>query len=240
MKMSKNGVCSHCFRDKHDIKLFSSSNNMYPGKLPEELQGLTIIEQQLISRLSPCINVHMLSHGGVASWGHCVTFPQEINEPAKIFPRLPQELQIIKVKKQGKNDTCIEFRVRRLEVEQALKWLKINNPAYVDIIHKFWQIITSSRGWRTFRYNHFTVQRKYPHSNDKGPSSEQIDIGISEGYSHSGAQLPDSNVHVKENVEKIVQEIFGENHGEVSINKRGTISIPWPIRGNIPVSEFTT
>lgn len=45
---------------------------------------------------------------------------------------------------------------------------------------------------------------------------------------------------MKEKVEKIVQEIFGGNHGEVSINKRGTISIPWPTRGNIPVSEFTT
>lgn len=67
----------------------------------------------------------MLNHGGIASSGHCVTFPQEINEPANIFPRLPQEIQIIKVKKQGKNDTCREFRVRRLKVEQALKCSKL-------------------------------------------------------------------------------------------------------------------
>lgn len=240
MKMSKNSVCSRCFRDKHDIKLFSSSNNMDPGKLPEELQGLTIIEQQLISRLSPCINVHMLSHGGVASSGHCVTFPQEINEPAKIFPRLPQEIQIIKVKKQGKNDTCREFRVRRLKVEQALKWLKINNPAYVDIIISSDRLLHLPEDGELSDITTLQFKENTPHNNDKGPSSEQIDIGISEGYSHSGAQLPDSNVHVKENVEKIVQEILGENHGEVSINKRGTISIPWPTRGNIPVSEFTT
>lgn len=41
-------------------------------------------------------------------------------------------------------------------------------------------------------------------------------------------------------MKKLVQEICGENHGEVSINKRVTLTIPWPTRGNIPVSEFTT
>lgn len=75
---------------------------MDPGKLPEELQGLTIIEQQLISRLSPCINVHMLSHGGVASSGHCVTSPQEINEPAKIFPNSLKKYRLLKLKSKAK------------------------------------------------------------------------------------------------------------------------------------------
>ena len=33
---------------------------------------------------------------------HCVTFPQNVNEPAQIFPRMSKELQIIRVGKQGK------------------------------------------------------------------------------------------------------------------------------------------
>jgi hypothetical protein len=41
----------------------------------------------------------MLKHGGVASSGHCVTFPQEINQPAQIFPRLSPEIEILKVRK---------------------------------------------------------------------------------------------------------------------------------------------
>lgn len=56
--------------------MFSAENNMDPGNLPEELTGLSIIEQQFIARISPCINVHMLKHGRIASSGHCVTFPQ--------------------------------------------------------------------------------------------------------------------------------------------------------------------
>ena len=36
-----------------------------------------------------------------------------------------------------------------------------------------------------------------PHNNDKGLSSEQIDIGVSEGFSYSTAQLPDSNTCIQ-------------------------------------------
>lgn len=76
----------------------------------------------------------MLKHGVIASSGHCVTFPQEINEPAQIFPRLPEEIKIIKVRKQGKTDTSKDFRVHRYTVQEALVWLKDNNSAYSDII----------------------------------------------------------------------------------------------------------
>jgi hypothetical protein len=127
MNMSQENVCRRCFTDKQPVKFFSTKNNMNPEKLPKELQGMSIVEQQLISKPSPCINVHMLKHGGVASSGHCVTFPQEINQPAQIFPRLPPEIEILKVRKKGRNDTSKDFRVRRHTVQNALIWLKQNN-----------------------------------------------------------------------------------------------------------------
>jgi TATA-binding protein-associated factor Taf7 len=44
---------------------------MDPQSVPPELSDLSIIEQQLICRISPCINIHMLKNGGIASAGHC-------------------------------------------------------------------------------------------------------------------------------------------------------------------------
>ena len=44
-------------------------------------------------------HTYAFKHGGIASAGHCVTFPQEVNEPAKIFPRLPSEINIVRVRK---------------------------------------------------------------------------------------------------------------------------------------------
>jgi hypothetical protein len=37
--------------------------------MPNGLKNLYIVEQQLIARISPCINVHMLKHGGIAANG---------------------------------------------------------------------------------------------------------------------------------------------------------------------------
>jgi hypothetical protein len=127
MNMSQEIVCRRCFTDKKPVKFVSTEDNMNPGKLPKELQGMSIVAQQLISKISPCMHVHMLKQGGIASSGHCVTFPQEINQPAQILPRLPPEIEILKVRKKGRNDTSTDFRVRRHTVQNALIWLKQNN-----------------------------------------------------------------------------------------------------------------
>ena len=123
MKIS-NEVCKHCSTDKNIIHLYSEDNNMNPKLSPPEMSDLIVIEQQLISRISPCINVHLLNHGGIASSGHCVTFPQEVNEPEKLFPRLLKEIEVPKVKKQGQNDTLKDFVVRRYKIQNALNFLK--------------------------------------------------------------------------------------------------------------------
>ena len=59
----------------------------------------------------------MLKHGGIAASGHCITFPQEVDESAKYFSRLPDERHILKVRKTGTNDSSKEFRVRRYKVK---------------------------------------------------------------------------------------------------------------------------
>ena len=55
----------------------------------------------------------MLKHGELAANDHCVAFPQEVSEPGKIFPKFPSDVNIIRVRKQGGNDTSKEFNVRR-------------------------------------------------------------------------------------------------------------------------------
>jgi hypothetical protein len=71
-KFKDREICSNSnFRiqsiNKNIIKLYSEDNNMDPKPSPPEMSDLTVIEQQLISRISPCINVHLLNHGGIGS-----------------------------------------------------------------------------------------------------------------------------------------------------------------------------
>ena len=182
----------------------------------------------------------MLKHGGVASSGHCVTFPQEINQPAQIFPRLPPEIEILKVRKKGRNDTSKDFRVRRHTVQNALIWLKQNNSVYsnITISQERLQQLPLDREMpniQTLEYTNSTT-----HQNDKGPANEQTDLGDIDGVTHSSVLLPDETFNLRDKVQNIVNEIVGDNHEEVTVNSRGTITIPWPTRGDVPVSEFVT
>ena len=68
---------------------------MSPGLVPNELTDLTDAEQMLIARLAPAVHVRMLKHGGIASRGYCITFPQAVQEPATILPLLPADVDII-------------------------------------------------------------------------------------------------------------------------------------------------
>ena len=51
--------------------------------------------------------------------------------------------------------------------------------------------------------------------------------------------MPDESISIREEIEKLLNEVL-ENPGEVTVNNRGTATIPWPTRGNVPLSEFST
>ena len=106
-------MCTRCRKDKKVPKVWSDENNMDPMSVPEKLSEMSDAEQMLISRLAPTVHAHMLKHGGIASRGHCIAFPQAVQEPATILPRLLAEVDIICVRRQGKDDTHKDFRVRR-------------------------------------------------------------------------------------------------------------------------------
>ena len=81
-------MCTRCRRDKKVPKVWSDENNMDPMVVPDELSDMSDAEQMLIAMLAPTVHVHMLKHGGIASRGHCIAFPQAVQEPATILPRL--------------------------------------------------------------------------------------------------------------------------------------------------------
>ena len=238
-------MCSRCKRDKKVPKVWSDENNMDPMCVPEELSGMSDAEQMLIARLAPTVHVHMLKHGGIASKGHCIAFPQAVQEPATILPRLPAEVDIIRVRRQGRDDTHKDFRVRRHRVEGALRWLTDNNPAYGDIVID---------GARVFNLpedgelpNLRTVEfSETEHVNDQGPAPEQLHAGetdSSDASTVSGIILPEPGVNVQAQVEAAVNEVVSEPREEETEDAQQGMErpvIPWPTTDTTPASEFTT
>ena len=200
-------MCNRCRRDKNVPKVWSGENNMDPMSVPEDLSEMSDAEQMLIARLAPTVHVHMLKHGGIASRGHCIAFPQAVQEPAIILPRLPAEVDIIRVRRQGKDDTHKDFRVRRQRVEGALRWLKHNNAAYADIVidEARLQNLPSDGELPNLRTVEFSETAQ--HMDDQGPAPQQLDAGESDGSDDStvsGIILPEPGVNVQAQVEAAI------------------------------------
>ena len=238
-------ICNRCRRDKNVPKVWSGENNLDPMSVPDDLSEMSDAEQMLIARLAPTVHVHMLKHGGIASRGHCIAFPQAVQEPATILPRLPAEVDIIRVR-QGKDDTHKDFRVRRQQVEGALRWLKRNNPAYADIVideSRLQNLPTDGElpNLRTVEFSE-TAQ----HMDDQGPAPQQLDAGESDGSDDStvsGIILPEPGVNVQAQVEAAINEVVSEPQGaqtEGAQQGREQPVIPWPSTDTTPASEFTT
>ena len=243
-KVTRN-MCTRCRRDKKVPKVWSDENNMDPMSVPDELSGMSDAEQMLIARLAPTVHVHMLKHGGIASKGHCIAFPQAVQEPATILPRLPVDVDIIRVRRHGKDDTHKDFRVRRHRVEGALRWLKDNNPAYSDIVIDGARIqnLPEDGELPCLRTVEFSETE---HVDDQGPAPQQLDAGEtddSDDSTVSGIILPEPGVNVQAQVEAAINKVVSENREVVTANaQRGMEQpvIPWPSTDTTPASEFTT
>ena len=134
IKVSEN-QCVRCSRDKKTPKLYSADNNIDPGPVSQELQGLSQVEEMLISAVMPIMTVYRLPHGQLGYNGHVVNLPQDVRAFVATLPRHVHELDVLVVRREGipRPGVHKDFKVRRVRVLSALRWLKANNVHYRNI-----------------------------------------------------------------------------------------------------------
>jgi Helitron helicase-like domain at N-terminus len=116
--------------------------------VPPELSELREGEKLLIQQVSVFVPLHHLKFGQVGTRGHVISFSQDLSSLCKTLPRLPDNVETVRVIKRFKKE-CGEigtktFSIRKAKVMQALKWLKIHNTEYRDI-----EILESNLDWIT-------------------------------------------------------------------------------------------
>ncbi len=130
---SETYTCYRCKRDKKSPKKFSAENDMDPGIVPEQLKGLTQVEEMLISRVCPIMRVYR-KHGGQRGYkGHVLNLPQDVQSFLNRLPSQVADVPVMVVRRHGADDTHKDFTVRRHRDLEALLWLKTNNPFFKDI-----------------------------------------------------------------------------------------------------------
>ena len=74
---------------------FSLANKMDPGPQPPILAALSKIEEMLIARVNPILQVTH-AHGGQYKYtGHTIFFPQDVTEISCMLPRRVEDLYIL-------------------------------------------------------------------------------------------------------------------------------------------------
>ena len=97
------------------------------------VHGLTQVEEILISAVLPIMSLYRLPHGQYGYSGHVINLPQDVACFVHSLPRLPSDLDVIVVRKEGASKSHRDFRVRRSVVLRALQWLIGNNKYYRSV-----------------------------------------------------------------------------------------------------------
>ena len=74
------------------------------------MQGLTQVEEMLISAVLPIMTLYRLPHGQYGYSGHVINQPQDVASFASSLPRLPSDLDVIVVRKEGAAQSHRDFR----------------------------------------------------------------------------------------------------------------------------------
>ena len=114
---------------------------MIPSKIPDALKNLTQVEEMLISRAFPVMQIHTKPNGGLKAYkDHVITLLNDVQKLVDILPRHPKDIPVIVFKYNGRHNKPQELKVRRKNVEDALIWLsgtnengEPNNILYKDI-----------------------------------------------------------------------------------------------------------
>ena len=215
-------VCKRCVKDP---VTFSAENDMDPGPVPEELTGLTQVEEMLISADLPMMTIVRLPRGGQHSYsGNVINLPQDLSRLVRSLPRLITDTDIVVVRKRLDENTHHDFRVRRGVVHRALLWLKENNEQYRNIN-------INDDNLQLLPEDDFADVRSMDMPDDGDgdvgdvpPSSTPTDAAPS-----GDPPVPMTSTFVPLNVRRATEAAAVENN----LN-----AIPWPTISDRPVNEF--
>ena len=93
------------------------------------MQGLTQVEEMLISSVMPIMSVYRLPLGQYGYTGHVINLPQDVVSFLRLLPRVPTELDVLVVRKDNEHSHR-DFRVCRSVVQDALTYLIENNKYF--------------------------------------------------------------------------------------------------------------
>ena len=106
---------------------------MDPGEQPICLQILTKVEEMLIEKVSPVLQVTYARGSQLKYSSHTIYFPQDISAIATQLPGYINTLDILIINKKNINNQYYSFHVNRNNIFEALTYKIKYDPYYRDV-----------------------------------------------------------------------------------------------------------
>ena len=196
------------------------------------LQGLTQVEEMLISAVMPIMSIYRLPQGQYGYSGHVINLPQDVISFTNNLPRLPSQLDVLVVRKEGANQTHRDFQVRRSVVLQALQWLIAHNKYYcANNVHINQHALAQLPQDGTLpNISSIKLQEREPV--EQQPSLSNDDPACSDHLAQSFVPIAARSLTEQESIRQAVQDRPSY--------QPPTTSAMWPTIGGTPINEFTT
>ena len=182
--------------------------------VPHQLAILREGEKLIIQRLSVYVPVHHLRMGQTACKGHSAAFRQDIGSIALILPRLPNEVdyvKVIKMYKDRKGDIGTkQFVIRKKVVLDALRWLKTHNHLYKNV-----EIQEDRLDWIAGEEAELPSNRNRVDIIDDPNSPELLGDNVLNNHPQNDIGPSQSQVY---DVEEADEEVYLKQHGIVCEN----------------------
>ena len=122
---------------KGKIPVQATANQLEVPNIPEPLCSLTQLEVHCISLRIPFMAIWVMPKGGLGKiTGPCINVPASLEPIAEILPRVPENIQLVLVKLKRmlvyKSHYLCDY-ICPYVVMDALKFLKENNPHYINV-----------------------------------------------------------------------------------------------------------
>lgn len=178
----------------------------------------------LVSAVLPIMTLYRLPHGQYGYSGHVINLPQDIASFTNNLPRVPAELDVIVVRKEGATGSHRDFRVRRSVVLHALEWLIAHNMYYrnVHINHDVLALLPDDGdlcGLTTMTVS--SDEEELPARQDADPYDAHLGSTF--------VPMPTRGLTEQQTIRQSVQQPTCTPP-----------TVPWPSAGGSPVNEFNT
>lgn len=193
------------------------------------MQGLTEVEEMLVSAIMPLMSIYRLPLGQYGYSGHIINLPQNVVSFAHSLPRLPSEVDILIVQKDYQQ-THKDFRVRRYVVQSALTYLIENNIFYrancIQLNEEVLHLLPEDGNLEELRSLNLDLPSDHEGSSDTQPSDDPHEAHLSSSFVPIATQQRTE----QETVQQSLQNLQSES----------TQRLVWPTIGGAPINEFTT